>query len=135
MKFSTKSTYGLRAIARLAKTHGKGNVSLSSIAEEEKISLAYLERIFVNLKRAGIVKAAKGAAGGYRLAKKPRDLSALEVIRSLEGENSLFHCLGKSGKVFCSLRCDCAANQALIKVESALNKTLENIKLSQLVKS
>jgi Rrf2 family protein len=133
MKFSTKSTYGLRAIARLAKNWGEGNVSLASIAEDENISLAYLERIFARLKRSNIVKAEKGATGGYRLIKKPQDLSALEVIQSLEGKNSLFHCLNKNGKIFCSLSCDCTANQALVKVELALNKTLERIKLSELV--
>ena len=133
MKFSTKSTYGIRAIARLAKNRGLGNLSLASIAEDEKISLAYLERIFVALKRSKIVSAEKGASGGYRLIKDPKQISALEIIQSLEGKKSLFHCQGMKGKIFCSTDCRCVANQALSKLQTTLNDSLENVKLSELI--
>lgn len=134
MKFSTKSTYGLRAIVRLAKATDCQPVSLNSIAEKENISLSYLEAIFSKLKKAKLVKAVKGAAGGYILLKKPKELNAWEIINALEGENSLFHCLEEKEKVFCSQRCDCGANLALLSIESSLNKTLKNISLASLVR-
>ena len=42
-------------------------VPLSAIAERQKLSLAYLEQIFLQLRRAGLVESARGRSGGYRL--------------------------------------------------------------------
>lgn len=134
MKFSTKSTYGLRAIVRLAKITDHQPVSLNTIAEQENISLSYLEAIFSKLKKAKLVKAVKGASGGYILLKKPEELNAWEIIDALEGKNSLFHCLEDKEKVFCSKQCDCSANFALLAIESSLNHTLKNISLASLVR-
>lgn len=134
MKFSTKATYGLRAIVRLAKETDNQPVSLSTIAQEENISLGYLETIFSKLKKAKLVKAVKGSAGGYSLVGRPEELNAWEIINALEGKNSLFHCLDDKEKVFCSQKCECSANFALLMIESNLNQTLKNISLASLVK-
>ena len=61
MKFTKRSTYGLRAMARLAKYWDKGNVSLPKISEQENISEKYLEQIFSKLKRAKLVESEKGS--------------------------------------------------------------------------
>lgn len=135
MKFSTKSTYGLRAVVRLAENWGKGKVSLAAIAREEKISLGYLERLFSRLKEADLIKAEKGVTGGYSLTKSPDKISALEVINTLEGEKSLFYCLAEGGKVYCSKSCHCGASLVLAKAQEALNEALGKIKLSELVKT
>ncbi|MBT5338608.1 Rrf2 family transcriptional regulator, partial [Candidatus Falkowbacteria bacterium] len=58
MKFSTKAEYGLRAIVHLDKA-GKKSVSLAWIADKEKISLSYLERLFASLKKAGLFNEVK----------------------------------------------------------------------------
>ncbi len=134
MKFSTRSTYGLKAIVNLARHPRDERVPLSAIAREENISSGYLERIFSLLKASKIVTAGKGSAGGYRLAKDPRQISAYEIVRSLEGKNKLFYCFDDAGKVFCSKACDCGANKALHKVEAEINGALLKLKLSSLIK-
>ncbi|KKQ61337.1 MAG: Iron-sulfur cluster assembly transcription factor IscR [Parcubacteria group bacterium GW2011_GWE2_38_18] len=137
MKFSTKTTYGLRAIIRLAKNLNKnlnnGNVSLSSIANEEKISLAYLEKIFSRLKKAGLVNADKGMSGGYSLAKASVRISVFEIIEALEGKSQLFYCLNDDGKRYCSKACSCEVNSALGKIQTSINQSLNDIKLSELL--
>lgn len=133
MKFSTKSTYGLRAVIRLAKHWDQGNLSLATIAAEENISLGYLEKLFSQLKKAELVKADIGASGGYILSRKPDEISAFEVIRTLEGQNNIFYCLDKKGKVYCSSNCHCGANKFLVKIQNELVKTLQKIKLSELI--
>jgi Rrf2 family protein len=134
MKFSTKSTYGLRAIIRLAKNWDNGNLSLATIATEENISLGYLEKLFSKLKQKDLVRADKGTTGGYSLIKKPTDISVLEIINALEGQRDTFHCTAEKGKVYCSAKCDCDANIYLVKIQNELTKTLQKIKLSELVK-
>jgi Rrf2 family protein len=135
MKFSTKSTYGLKAIVNLARHPSKERVPLHVIAKEENLSLGYLERIFSQLKISKIVRADKGASGGYQLAKKPAQISAWEIINSLEGGEELFYCLEKTGKVYCSKSCKCDANHAILKVRQTLDDSLKKLKLSDLVRA
>lgn len=110
-----------------------GSVSLAVIANEESISLKYLERLFASLKKAGLVKAVKGASGGYLLAKSAKQINIYNIIKALEGKLNAFHCTGENKKIYCGSQCKCEVNVVLSKVEGAINSTLKNIKLSQLL--
>ncbi|MFH0840714.1 MAG: Rrf2 family transcriptional regulator [bacterium] len=132
MRFSTRSTYGLRAMINLAEK--ASNISLSQISKEEHISRKYLEIIFAQLKKAKLIKSIKGATGGYSLAKPAKDISVFEIIKALERNMNVFHCVGSKGKVYCSQACDCRVNLVLAKVQNSVNKTLLDIKLSELIK-
>jgi len=133
MKFSTRTTYGLRAIINLAKNQNTGSVSLALIAKEEKISLKYLEKLFSVLKAGKIIKAEKGASGGYLLAKPAKQISIYEIVMALEGDIAPFHCLSKDGKISCKSACGCGASLVLVKVQDSIHKTLRKIKLSDLL--
>ena len=133
MIFSTRSTYGLRAMINLAKRAKRGSVSLHAIAQEEKISLKYLERLFAGLKKAGLVKAEIGAGGGYSLAKPAKQINIYDIIIALEGSLNAFHCTDDKEKIYCSKFCNCEVTHVLLKVEQAVNQTLKKIKLSQLL--
>lgn len=133
MIFSTRSTYGLRAMINLAKQAKLGSVSLAVIAKQENISLRYLERLFASLKRAGLIKAVKGASGGYLLAKSSKQINIYNIIKALEGKLTPSHCTNDKKKIYCSSLCKCEVTLVLSKVEQAINSTLKNIKLSQLL--
>ncbi len=132
MKFSTRSTYGLRAMINLAQNWQKGSIPLSSIAKNENISLGYLERIFAVLKKAKLVKSEKGASGGYVLSRSPDDINVHGIISALEGEASSFHCIDEGDKVYCGKKCECSVEPALLKVAQAISTALKDIKLSEL---
>ena len=127
MKFSTKAEYGLRAIVHLDKA-GKQSVSLALIAQKEKISLAYLERLFASLKKANIVKADKGVKGGYYLTKPASKITALDIIVALEGSVAPYNCA--AGNICCN--CDCKILPVWVKLYKQIKKTLKEIKLSEL---
>lgn len=133
MIFSTRSSYGLRAMINLAKRQGPDSVSLTAIAQAESISLKYLESLFSRLKKAGLVKSEIGTGGGYKLSKNAGQINIHDIIKALEGRLNPFHCSSKNEKIFCSSSCHCAAAQVLVKVEQAINLTLKGIKLSQLI--
>lgn len=133
MIFSTRSTYGLRAMINLAKKQKQGSIALAQISKEENISLKYLERLFAGLKKAGLVKAVKGASGGYLLAKNSKQINIYDIIKALEGKLNVFHCTGEDKKIYCDSQCKCEVNAVLSKVERAINSTLKNIKLNQLL--
>lgn len=118
---------------KLAKECDKGCVSLACIAEEEKISLGYLERLFAKLKQAKLVDSVKGAGGGYTLTKDPKDINLFDIVRTLEGNLNPFHCVDENGKIYCAKNCNCGATSVFVKVQNAVFTTLRSIKLSELV--
>ncbi len=133
MTFSTRTTYGLRAMIYLARNQTKNSVSLAKISQDEGISLKYLEKLFASLKKAGLVKSVKGVSGGYHLTAKPSQINVFNIIKALEGRMELFHCLDKNGKIYCSKRHKCGASLVISKLQLAISQTLGKIFLSQLV--
>ncbi|MBQ6820005.1 MAG: Rrf2 family transcriptional regulator [Clostridium sp.] len=87
MKISTKGKYGLRALIDLAMNIDKENVSIKTISERQDISERYLEQIFSLLRKAGIIVGRKGAQGGYILGRDIKELTILDILKVLEGEN------------------------------------------------
>ena len=93
MRLTTKGQYAVRAMAALAG-HKEGRpVSLKDISNEEGISLAYLEQLFVKLRKGNIVRSVRGPGGGYVLAKDPSDISVGEVISVVEEPLNPVACL------------------------------------------
>jgi len=133
MKFSTRTTYGLRAMICLASSYKKDSVSLPVIAKQEKLSLGYLERLFRNLKKAKLITSQKGKSGGYSLAKNPKEINIFSIISSLEGEMNPFHCIQDDGKILCGNKCNCGVTKVLLSVQDSVNKTLKKMKLSDLL--
>ncbi|WP_088809055.1 MULTISPECIES: cysteine metabolism transcriptional regulator CymR [Listeria] len=85
MKITTKGRYGLTIALELARQMGTGPTSLRSIAEKKNLSEHYLEQLVGPLRNAGIVKSIRGAHGGYILNAEPSEITAGDVIRTLEG--------------------------------------------------
>lgn len=133
MKLSTKTTYGLRALIRLATVESGKSLSITSIAQVEDLSGAYLERIMSSLKKARLVKAEKGVAGGYSLAYAPEKISVLMVTNALEKNKNLFQCIKKNESGNCSSACSCQADSALLSIEEKIQKILADVNLKDLV--
>lgn len=93
MKISTKGRYGLRILLDLAMNDGAEPRMIRSIAESQDISPKYISRLVIALRRAGLVTSIRGARGGYRLARRPRDISLLEVVEVMEGPINLVDCV------------------------------------------
>jgi Rrf2 family protein len=84
MRVSAKADYAVRAAAELAAVED-GPVKGERLAEAQDIPLQFLEHILLELKHAGIVRARRGAKGGYWLARKPEEITIADVIRAVEG--------------------------------------------------
>ena len=88
MKFSTRATYGLKALLYLAQAYHERAVSASQIAKEEGLSASYLEQILHLLKKKQWVKSLRGPSGGYVLARRPSEIRIGPVLRDLEGKGT-----------------------------------------------
>lgn len=85
MKISAKGRYGLAAMTCLAQNFASGSpITIISISEKLGISKIYLEQVFSLLKRAQLVNSIKGSQGGYQLSREPREISAYDILSSIE---------------------------------------------------
>ncbi|MBA2513179.1 MAG: Rrf2 family transcriptional regulator [Solirubrobacterales bacterium] len=80
MKLSAKVDYAIRAALELAAAHPNA-VKGEAVARAQDIPHAFLENIFADLRRAGLVSSQRGAQGGYRLARPAREITVADVMR------------------------------------------------------
>jgi Rrf2 family transcriptional regulator, iron-sulfur cluster assembly transcription factor len=85
------------ALADLAKHGAKEAVALSAIAERQQLSVAYLEQIFAQVRRAGLVESVRGRSGGYRLSRSAAHISIAEIMSAVEEETRMTRCLDIAG--------------------------------------
>jgi Rrf2 family iron-sulfur cluster assembly transcriptional regulator len=105
MRLSTKGRYAVMAMTDLA-AHANGDaspraVSLADIAARQEISLPYLEQLFARLRRAGLVKSARGPGGGYRLAKPADKTCIAEIVLAVDEPIRAIRCSGEDKAAGC----------------------------------
>ncbi|MFT3916841.1 MAG: Rrf2 family transcriptional regulator [Anaeromyxobacteraceae bacterium] len=123
MFLSTTTVHALRALSVLA-ARGEA-VQGRELARALKMPPDYLAKVLGRLARAGIVKATRGAGGGYRLARPPERIALGEVVRPLEGARARPGCLLRPGAV-CRGRGACAAHPAWTGVKQAYEAFLDD---------
>jgi Rrf2 family protein len=92
---SKKCKYALKALIRLGRDYGGGNLLTDEIAKTEHIPKKFLELILLDLKRAGYVRSKQGVKGGYRLVQDPRHISLAEIYRLFDGAIALVPCVSQ----------------------------------------
>jgi Rrf2 family transcriptional regulator, cysteine metabolism repressor len=130
MWISTKAQYGLRALVEIANA-GNQSVALKYVAERQDISQHYLEQIASNLRRAGFIRSVRGAFGGYKLARPPEQISALEVVEVMEGSIAPVSCI--EDKSSCSHISACGTENLWRRVDTAIRDVLGNATLKDLM--
>lgn len=131
MKVSTKGRYGLRVLLDIAQHQSKGPVTLKDIASRQGISEKYLWQVINPLKGAGLVSAARGAHGGYSLAREPQGITVLDVVSVLEGPVTLVNCVDVPRD--CDRSMECVAREAWSTVEAAVRTAMEGITLREML--
>ena len=133
MKFSAKTDYGLRAMIELAQRNGDGLIGAREIAARQQIPERFLEQQITALKRAGLVVSQRGAAGGCSLARRPDEITVLEVIEALDGLVIDMDCI--SNKVHnCSQFSQCVVQEVWQKSQGKLRDYLGSVSIDDLVK-
>lgn len=93
--FTSKVDYALRALLDLAAQAPGKPAQSREIAARQEIPESYLNQLLVTLRRAGLVRSVRGAAGGYVLGKEPHQLTTADVIRALHGQDFLGEAVGE----------------------------------------
>lgn len=132
MRLSTKGRYGLRAMIDLAAYSVNETVSLNSVAERQHISEGYLEQLMAKLKKADLVVSVRGASGGYRLARSPKEISVGDILRALEGNLKAVDCPGITAGG-CEDSASCVTKYVWQRMNESITKTVDEIKLADLI--
>lgn len=136
MRISTKGKYALEAIVDLAIESSSEFESLKNIAERRNISENYLEQIFMRLRKNNIVESTRGAHGGYRLTKDPKEITVEDVILAVEGDISPVDCVSKNkGKQHCERYEECVTRILWQDIMSEINGIIANKSIADLIKS
>ncbi|HKG39345.1 MAG TPA: Rrf2 family transcriptional regulator [Conexibacter sp.] len=141
MIFSSKAEYGVRLMVELGRQTPEQPTSLKAIAEAEQLPLAYLEQVVARLKRAGLVMSARGAHGGYWLARPAEQITMDEVVQALEGAIAPMECFltETTERVLCSHTHEsdagqhCATKLLWMRVQGGIARSLQTTTLAELV--
>lgn len=133
-----KTTYGIRALAGMARAEGP--VTAAELAERESIPPVFLALILSDLRQRGILRARRGRDGGYELAVDPKTFTLVDAIETLAGPIFPFACVsGSAGQAEGRRRCRecpgahaCPAERVLSVVAAAATDALASIVLSDL---
>ena len=91
VKLSTKGRYAMVALADIALQPEDKLTTLGEISQRQDISLAYLEQLFVKLRRAELVSAVRGPGGGYRLARSASDIRVADILAAVDETVDAMH--------------------------------------------
>ena len=134
MKLTTKGRYAVMAMADLASNISIGPVSLTEISFRQNISLAYLEQIFIKLKKNKLVKSSRGATGGYLLEKPASEIKLSNIIFAVDEEVRVLNCKKNSKKGCNNKSTKCITHNLWDELDQHINGFFEKVKLQDLVK-
>ena len=130
LKLTKKADYGLIALKHLAVNSGGVSSSAKAIADCYGIPLPLLAKILQKLTKIGLLQSLPGTNGGYRLARSPQSITALEVIRAIDGPIILTACFTEHGA--CEQSEKCTVRAPLRKVHEGILNLLNAITISDM---
>jgi Rrf2 family protein len=134
MKLSLRGEYALRALLVLGLNFDEPLVRIQKISDQQNIPKRFLEQILNDLKSAGLVRSKRGMAGGYRLARRPEQISLAEVVRHVEGALAPVSCVSERfyEKCSCPDESRCAVRSVMKEIRDAIVRVAERVTLADL---
>ena len=83
MKLTTRGHYSVKALLDLSLQPRFGPTSVKSIANRQELPAPYLEKLLIEMRRAGLVQSVRGSQGGYQLAREPAQISLGQILEAV----------------------------------------------------
>jgi len=137
MQLSKRAEYALRALIDIGIAHqaGREHVRAQEISHYEAIPTPFLEQILAQLREAGLVRAKRGKAGGYALARPADTIIMGAALRLVDGALAPIACVSQS----CYARCSCpdedhcGLRMLMFDVRTAITGVLDRYSLAEIV--
>ncbi len=125
MKITKRTLYAIRALVAIAES---GEISINDIAEKTGISGKFLEQIFIDLKKSGIIASKRGLHGGYHLSKDLKKISMYDVMESVGEEIEVAPCIKDDE---CST--PCMVKNILVDIHEKLLEYTKSVSLKDII--
>ncbi len=137
MRLSEGVEWGLHCCVVLAVLPDGAALSTGRLAEYHGVPIAYLAKHLQAFSKVGILVAGTGPRGGYRLARPPADISVLEVVEAVDGEEPAFQCLeirrrGPAAVPAREYRTMCGIHQVMVEADAAWRSQLARTSIGDL---
>jgi len=133
MKLTSKGRYAVMAMADLAKNRVEVPTSLTEISLRQGISIAYLEQLFLKLRKNNLVQSARGPSGGYVLTKPPGEIKLLSIISAVDEKIKTVKCRKESKKGCNGKSIKCITHNLWDDLETHINKFFEDNTLNDIL--
>ena len=133
MKLTTKGRYAVMAMADLAKKNIKKPTNLTQISLRQGISVAYLEQLFLKLRKNNLVQSVRGPSGGYVLSKAPGEIKLLSIIRAVDEKIKTVKCRKESKKGCNGKSIKCITHNLWDDLETHISKFFEDNTLNDIL--
>lgn len=137
MKLTKRGEYALRTMIRLgiANWNHEGVISVSNLADQERLPFKFLEAILFELKAAGYVESLRGKHGGARLAKPMNEIRMGDVVRLIDGKLAPIGCASETEYESCTCPDEnhCGLRMLMIDVRNAVANILDRYTLEDVV--
>ncbi|UCC86470.1 MAG: Rrf2 family transcriptional regulator [Anaerolineales bacterium] len=130
MEITRQADYAIRSMIHLAELPMNGRVSTASISEAQGIPLPFLTKVISRLATAGLVTTSRGMGGGVSLARRPEEVTLLQVVEAVDGPILLNHCLLRSGA--CERESFCAAHDVWSEIQERFVSELSAVTMQDL---
>lgn len=133
LRLTKKADYSLIALKHLASRHAdqKNAASAKEVADAYGIPLPLLSKILQKLTKSGFLISEHGTNGGYRLARPPQSITALEVIRTIDGPIILTQCFTEHEH--CDHTDRCSVRTPLRRIHEGILRLLSNITIQDML--
>jgi len=130
MRLTTKGRYAVTAMLDLAIHDDRDPVALADIARRQGISLSYLEQLFAQLRKRGLVRSSRGPGGGYQLGHPAAEIAVVDVIGAVDESVDATRCGGMEN---CQGEARCLTHDLWHDLSRQIHDFLGGIDLAQLV--
>ena len=130
MKLTSKGRYAVTAMIDIALNQDAGPITLALISQRQDISLSYLEQLFAKLKKAGLVKRARGPGGGYRLGRGATAISISDIIHAVDEKLDARKCEGRAN---CQGGTQCLSHELWSDLSEMIDQFLGRVTLQTLL--
>jgi FeS assembly SUF system regulator len=125
-KLTDYATVVLASLAQQPERHR----AAAELAERTRLAKPTVSKVLKGLQRAGLVVSSRGAQGGYRLARRPEEITAAQILDVFEGPIAITECSGAASQ--CGIERLCRVGSAWQRVNAAIRRALEDVTLRQL---
>jgi len=133
VNYQRSTRYALYAALEMARTGGERPVTAAEVAEKYQLPGAALAKVIQRLVRAGLASGTRGTAGGYRLARRPEEITILEVVEVFESPRKPGDCLLNQCGDECRHFSECRLRHLFDEVDEQARATFASVTLATLL--